>query len=56
MKGSNIREGKGILYDKNGNKIYEGDYKEDKSDSKRIEYYENGNILYERDYFIYHLN
>ena len=35
---------KGILYYGNGNKAYEGEWKEDKEHGKGIEYYENGNI------------
>jgi len=29
-----IPEGKGIIFDENGNKIYKGDYKNGKSDEK----------------------
>ena len=50
LKGTNIREGKGIDYYENGNKRYEGDYKEGKADGKGIEYYENGNKRYEGDW------
>ena len=49
LKGTNIIDGKGIEYYENGNKEYEGDWKEGKADGKGIEYYENGNKRYEGD-------
>ena len=50
LKGTNICEGKGILYDEDGNKLYEGDYKNDKCHGKGILYEENGNKFYEGDW------
>ena len=47
LKGTNIIDGKGIEYYENGNKKYEGDFKEGKPNGKGIEYYENGNKRYE---------
>ncbi len=49
LKGTNIFDGKGILYYKNGNKNYEGWWKKDKPDDKGILYYKNGNKKYEGD-------
>jgi len=41
---------KGILYDENGNKIYEGDYKYIVLEGKGIYYNKNGNKKYEGDF------
>ena len=43
-------DGKGIEYDENGNKLYEGEYKLDKWDGKGIKYYENGQKEYEGEF------
>ena len=50
LKGTNILEGKGIGYYENGNKCYEGDFKEDKWNGKGIGYYKNGNKGYEGEF------
>ena len=42
--------GKGIYYDENGNKLYEGDWKNGNPEGKRIKYYKNGNKEYEGDF------
>ncbi len=50
LNGTNIIEGKGISFYKNGNKRYEGNWKEGKAHGKGIRYYENGNKYFEGDF------
>ena len=50
LSGTSIIEGKGISFYKNGNKRYEGNWKEGKANGKGIRYYENGNKYYEGDF------
>ena len=50
LNGTNIIEGKGISFYKNGNKRYEGNWKEGKAHGKGIRYYENGKKYYEGDF------